>query len=200
MSVRSLTSERDSLFDQLQLRQAELESSQSHLETQQSSASELQFRLREAEDRYGLAVEELAETRRELEFQSFQPPPPPAKGADSSSLAASMETKYEAKLEEFRLRVAELDKDRIAIESALNSTIAAKTQEIEELKSRIELSAFTTGKCESELASMRRTIEDLNQEIAISRTQVANVHATEQKVNDLEVRPLPTTLLGVGLH
>jgi len=58
-SIRSLSTEKDSLFDQLQMRQAEVESSQSLLEVLQSQNTELQYQVREKDSRVALLSEEL---------------------------------------------------------------------------------------------------------------------------------------------
>ena len=87
-SVRSLNNERDNLFDQLQLRQAELESSQSRLESLDSSQSELQFQLREATERNAILSEELTDVHRELEYRESRPS---ISNEDSSKLRAALE-------------------------------------------------------------------------------------------------------------
>ena len=65
--VRSLEGEKDEFFDQLQLRQAELESSRSRLESLEGQTTEFQYQLREANDRIALLTEELSDARREQE-------------------------------------------------------------------------------------------------------------------------------------
>ncbi|KLO20203.1 hypothetical protein SCHPADRAFT_34879 [Schizopora paradoxa] len=182
-SVRSLTAERDSLFDQLQLRQAELESSQSHLETQQSNTSELQFQLREAEERAALATEELADVRRELEYLSLQPP---TSKDQSMERVASVEATYEARLNELRTRMSDIERERNETEIALNRSLAAKTQEIDSMRAALESSTANKDKTEEELTQMRRTIEELKHQAAVSQAQLADVQNTEQRVRDLE--------------
>lgn len=184
-SVRSLTSERDSLFDQLQLRQAELESSQSHLETQQSNTSELQFQLREAEERAALATEELADVRRELEYLSLQPP---TSKDQSEERVASVEATYEARLKELRTRMSDIERERNETEIALNRSLVAKTQEIESMRAVLETSSATKDKTEDELMELRRTIEELRQQAAVNQAQLADVQNSEQRVRDLEVQ------------
>lgn len=184
-SVRSLTSERDSLFDQLQLRQAELESSQSHLETQQSNTSELQFQLREAEERAALATEELADVRRELEYLSLQPP---SSKDQSEERVASVEATYEARLKELRTRMSDIERERNETEIALNRSLVAKTQEIESMRAVLETSSATKDKTEDELMELQRTIEELRQQAAVNQAQLADVQNSEQRVRDLEVQ------------
>ena len=59
-SLRTLKKERDDLFEQSQLRQAELESSQSHIEALENEVSDLRHQVREANDRILSVNEELS--------------------------------------------------------------------------------------------------------------------------------------------
>ncbi|KAF9650502.1 hypothetical protein BDM02DRAFT_1385736 [Thelephora ganbajun] len=67
----NLTREKDRLFDQLEMRQAELESSNTHLETLQSRTTEYQYQIREFSDRVALLEAKyearLSELRGQLE-------------------------------------------------------------------------------------------------------------------------------------
>ena len=124
-SVRSLSSERDSLFDQLQLRQAEVESAQSHLESIQSRTAELEFQLRETTERNALFLEELADAQRELEYKSMVPA---TSKPDNSRANAELEAKYESRIAELTTRLAGVEKDRNDTEAALSRTLQQKTQ------------------------------------------------------------------------
>ena len=89
----NLTREKDRLFDQLEMRQAELESSNTHMETLQSQTTEYQYQIRELSDRVALLEGELTDAigrqilRKELEcpprklLASSLPPKPSTKRA-----------------------------------------------------------------------------------------------------------------------
>ena len=74
-TVKMLSTEKDELFDQVQLRQAETESSQSHLESLQGQNTELQYQLREASDRIALLQDEFTDVRREHDMKVQSPGP-----------------------------------------------------------------------------------------------------------------------------
>ncbi|EJD03875.1 uncharacterized protein FOMMEDRAFT_121185 [Fomitiporia mediterranea MF3/22] len=184
-SVRSLNSERDSLFDQLQMRQAEVESSQSALESLQSSTSELQFQLRELTERNSLLAEELADAQRELEYR-LQKPAAPAN--DDVRLRAVSEAKYEARINELTARLTEVERDRNDTEVALSRSLQQKTQEIEALKKSIDTSSQTKGVTEEEMMKLRREIEALQHETSVYKEQLVELDRQKDRVNELEAR------------
>ncbi|KAG9106240.1 hypothetical protein FRC07_008896, partial [Ceratobasidium sp. 392] len=90
-TISSLTNERDSLFEQSQTRQAEAESARSHLQTVQNQVSELQYQVREAEDRNSLLVDELDELRNGSRLSMHSPTPSP----EVARLLSEAEGKFE---------------------------------------------------------------------------------------------------------
>jgi chromosome segregation ATPase len=63
-NVRVLGREKDDLFEEVQLRNGEVESARVQLDVLQSQVEEMRFRLRESEERMGVLQEELAEAPR----------------------------------------------------------------------------------------------------------------------------------------
>ncbi|KAH8120436.1 hypothetical protein DFH11DRAFT_1560033 [Phellopilus nigrolimitatus] len=184
-SVRSLNSERDSLFDQLQMRQAELESSQSMLESLQSGTSELQFQLRESTERSALLVEELADARRELEYRDLRPS---VSADDSAHARAALEAKYETKIGELSARLNEIEKDRNETEIALSRNLQQKTQEIEMLRKLADNSAQSKGISEEEVLSLKQEIDGLQHQLATCKEQLSDLDRQKDRVNELEAR------------
>lgn len=183
-STRSLSAERDSLFDQLQLRQAELESSQSRLESVESSMSELQFQLREAQERSGLLAEELSDARRELEYRSIQPS---VNHEVAQRSTADLEARYEERYDELKRRLSEVELERNETEAALNRSLQSKAQEIDSLKKLVDRSTVTKDRSEDEVASLRQAVEELKQQANLYESQLADLKVAEGKVRDLEV-------------
>lgn len=183
-SVRSLNTERDSLFDQLQLRQAELESSQSHLETLQSNTSELQYQLKEAIDRSALLIEELADARRELEYRELKPVASPN---DASAIRAAIEAKYETKISELSSRLTEVERDRNEMEGALSRSLQQKSQEIDALRKQIDASTLSKGYSDDEMLKSKQEIESLQHQLSVYKEELATLDLERNKVNELEV-------------
>src|SRR5260221_11854998 len=78
-SNQSLSAEKDNLFDQLQIRQAEVEFAQSLLEVLQSQNTELQYQIREKDGRISILNKELSDSRQKRRFGSSDPPTSPKK-------------------------------------------------------------------------------------------------------------------------
>ncbi|KIJ38525.1 hypothetical protein M422DRAFT_50052 [Sphaerobolus stellatus SS14] len=132
-TTKALSEEKDSMFDQLQMRQAELESSQSHLESVEARSSELQYQLREAESRVEILTEELNELR--------------IKGVDSSNHASAEELariisetegKYELRIAELRQRMRSLEKERQEAEEEWSRNLHGRSQELERLRGLLD--------------------------------------------------------------
>lgn len=183
-SVRSLNNERDNLFDQLQLRQAELESSQSRLESLDSSQSELQFQLREATERNAILSEELTDVRRELEYRESRPS---ISNEDSSKLRAALEAKYESRLSDLNAQLALAEKERNEIESALSRSLQQKTQENEELRKAISSAAQTKGIDEDEVNKLKLDIENLSRQVTSYKEQLKEMSRQQERISELEV-------------
>lgn len=143
--VKNLTQEKDSLFDQMQLRQAELESSQSHLENVQNQNNELQYQLREANDRIALLESEETAYNRATPSPhlrshdsgtSVNHPPSPSHEApvELARLLSEAESKYEARLSDLRSKIRSLEKERNESEEEWARNLAERGKEIERLK------------------------------------------------------------------
>ncbi|KAI5123779.1 hypothetical protein M0805_000368 [Coniferiporia weirii] len=189
-SVHSLHSERDSLFDQLQMRQAEVESSQSLLESLQSSTSELQFQLREAVDRSGLLSEELADARRELEYRDLRPT---VSADDSTSIRAVLEAKYEATINELSARLAEADRDRNETEAALSRNLLQKTQEMEVLRRLADTSVQSKDVTEGKIQRLEQEAEELRHQTSVYKEQLSDLSLQKDRVDELEAQLLRQT-------
>lgn len=182
--MRSLDSERNSLFDQLQMRQAELESSQSHLESLQSSTSELQFQLRESTERSVLLLEELADARRDLEYRELRPS---VSAEDSARIRAAIEAKYESKIKELVSRLSDVEKERSETEAALSRNLQQKTQELESLRKLADTSAQSRGITDEEVVNLKQEIIDLQRLASSLKQQVVELDLQKQKGKELEV-------------
>lgn len=165
------------------MRQAEVESSQSHLETLQSSTSELQYQLKEAEERSALLVEELADARRELEYRDLKPV---VSSNDATAIRAAIETKYESKISELSSRLAEVEKDRNEMEAALSRSLQQKSQEIDLLRKQIDSSTQSKGYTEEEMLKSKQEIETLQHQVLAYKEELSNLERERSKVNELE--------------
>ncbi|KAG6334299.1 hypothetical protein ID866_4796 [Astraeus odoratus] len=178
-SVNRLSGENKSLFDELQLRQAELESSQLHSETLQSQCTELQFQLRETQERAALLVDELGDLRSEQEVR--------LQGSGSSTeevsqLISSVETKYETRLAELRKTLATIEKDRTESEANWSSKLLNKTKEVEELRRLLQTSTLSREQEEDVIGSLKTVIEKLKGEVQLRQTHLSEVQSVVDKI------------------
>ncbi|KAF8585573.1 hypothetical protein K439DRAFT_1409943 [Ramaria rubella] len=133
-AMRTLSQEKDDIFDQLQLRQAELESSQSHLESVEAQTTELQYQLREAHDRVEILMEELTEAKGIIaNGQSL--------GSSTEELArilAETEGKYEARISDLRSKMRASEKERQEAEDEWSKNLQERSRELERLRGLID--------------------------------------------------------------
>lgn len=165
------------------MRQAEVESLQSHVESLQSGTSELQFQLRQATERIALLSDELSEARREEEYREHKS----RNAAEESSRVRSLEARYETKINQLTTQVSLLEKERDAVESDLSRVIQQRTQEIDVLKRRIEDSALSSGETQNEVAGLKAEVAQLKQQISSYKSQFSLLEEQKDRTSELEV-------------
>ncbi|CDO76644.1 hypothetical protein BN946_scf184868.g58 [Trametes cinnabarina] len=183
-TVRTLSREKDELFDQLQMRQAELESSQSALELLQGQTTELQFQLREANDRIALLQEEFSDVRHE-QHMNVQSPGPSAD--DVARLLAAAESKYESKLGDLRRRLADAERERDESEARWSKRFAERAKEVEELKAQVASSQKSKEEESEGVHALHAEIDSLKADIRSYQRQIAALHTQLEKAAEVEV-------------
>jgi len=178
-----VTRDKNAFFEQLQLRQAELESSQAHADTMQHQNTELEFQLREANDRLALVKEEYAELQREAETQSREPT---VSSEEIARMVSATEVKYEARLAEMKRNVSVLEKERHESEVDWSKKLKEKVRELEDLK-RVLGSATRMRESEDNLVANLKTELDAAQEANSSlRREVAELTLLKGQIEELE--------------
>jgi chromosome segregation ATPase len=134
-SIQSLSAEKDNLFDQLQMRQAEVESAQSMLEVLQGQNTELRYQVREKDDRIALLNEELNDSRQGQHFGASDPSTSPEEVA---KLLTAAESRHEAKLSVLKQKLASMEAERVDVEAEWERKVQAKVQEAQRWKSMVD--------------------------------------------------------------
>jgi len=134
-SIQSLSTEKDNLFDQLQIRQAEGESAQSLLEDLQSQNTELQYQVREKDGRIAQLNGELSDFRQEQHFRVSDSSTSPEEVA---KLLATAESRHEAKLTALKQKLASIEAERVEVEVEWRRKVEAKQQEAQRWKSMVD--------------------------------------------------------------
>lgn len=175
-------------FDQLQLRQAEAESAQSHLESLQSQNTELQYQLRETNDRYTLLKDELAEVQREQESRSREPL---TSASEVARLLSAAEAKYESKISDLKRNLRALEKERSDGEAEWSRKLRDKAREIDLLKKELGSATSTREHGEEAVAELKAEIDRLKEESRLLSDQLSQLRLSNSKVRDIEVRDFP---------
>ncbi|KAJ3546976.1 hypothetical protein NM688_g5452 [Phlebia brevispora] len=182
-TVQTLTTEKAELFDQLQMRQAELESSQSHLESLQSQYVEAQYQLREATDRIGLLNEELTESRR---YQATKPQDRGPSAEEVTRLLSAAEAKYESRIADLRRQLTAVESERVEGEAEFSKKLQEKVKEIEQLKTVVNASAKDQQEEKNVVVSLRTEIITLKEQAQAYEQAIEELRAEVGKVTEVE--------------
>jgi hypothetical protein len=180
-SVNNLSKENRTFFEQLQIRQAELESSQHHVGTLQSQNTELQFQLREARDRVTLLAEEISDLRGEQDMR------PQGPGVTQEEIISTMEAKYEAKLAEIKRNLVLVEKERTESEADWSRKLCEKSKETDELKMILQSSAKLREEKESTTGVLKGEIEKLTAEVQNHQRHASELQLQVDRMKDAEV-------------
>jgi chromosome segregation ATPase len=131
--VQSLYKEKSDLFDELQMRTAELESSQTRLEQSLSQCNELQFQLRNSSESIASLHEEVTELRHHR-----RPDDGHSATEDITRLLLETEGRYEARLSDARTKIRLLEKERSQAEEEWTRGSNEKTLTLGNLRRDLE--------------------------------------------------------------
>jgi chromosome segregation ATPase len=169
----------------LQLRQAELESSQSHAESLQSQNTELQYQLRESKNLLALLNEELAEARRDQESKMRENA---TSVQDVARLLSAAEAKHEARIAEFKTNLSIMERERNDGEAEWSRKLREKTRELENVKTLVESTSKTGLQNEEVVTELKEEVERLGAEIQLRLKEIAALQSQIEQGKDAEVR------------
>jgi chromosome segregation ATPase len=122
--------ERDDLFEESQLRQAELESSRSHQEELSARVRELEIEAREAHERALALADELETGQRDWTGRQTEQ-------GEARRLLEEAERRHEQKVSQLEARAAELEKERAEAEEEMGRNLQERLKEVERLRAEI---------------------------------------------------------------
>lgn len=129
-TVREMKTGRDALFDQLQLKTAEVESSTSHQESLEEKTGELQYELKEARDRSAALVDELEEVRRAQRDVTRD-------DTNTRRLLLEAEARHDTKVRDLEVRAKGLEKERQETEEEMGRNLQDRLREVERMRQEI---------------------------------------------------------------
>lgn len=186
-SVQSLSAERDSLFDQLQIRQAEGESAQSLLEVLQSQNTELQYQVRENDSRIAQLNEELSDFRQEQHSRVSDPSTSPEEVA---KLLATAESRHEAKLTALKQRLASMEAERVEVEAEWRRKVEAKQQEAQRWKSMVDTASQNRQEDDDHTQELQKEVERLRLATRTHEYDVSQLRQQIERLSSEEVGPI----------
>jgi chromosome segregation ATPase len=176
--------DKNTFFEQLQLRQAELESAQAHADTLQHQNTELEFQLRETNDRLALVREEYAELQREAESRSREPT---VSAEEIARMVSTTEAKYEARLTEMKRKVSVLEKERHESEADWSRKLKEKVGELDDLKSMLGSATRMRESEENTVASLKTGLESALDTNKSLRREIAELTLLKGQIEELQV-------------
>lgn len=194
-TLKFITEERDGLFDQLQLRQAELESTRSHLESLENQVNELNHLLRESNDRAATVADELTNAQRGIvDASRLLPAPLNQRDTAAMQAAAEVERKYENKVADLRARMATLERERTESEEEWSRNLAQRSREVERLRGELTVrdglqsaQVDQSARANAEKATLENDLQySKNEKLALAR-EMALVKASLEQVKESEV-------------
>ena len=173
------------MFDQLQIRQAEGESAQSLLEVLQSQNTELQYQVREKDDRIAQLNEELSDFRQEQHSRVSDPSTSPEEVA---KLLATAESRHEAKLTALKQRLASMEAERVEVEAEWRRKVEAKQQEAQRWKSMVDTASQDRQEDEDHTEELQREVERLRLATRTHEYDVSQLVRQIERLSSEEVR------------
>lgn len=178
--MENLTREKNEIFDQLQLRQAEYDSIQLHAESLEMSNNELHHQLRSEQEKAFLLSEELSDTQREQDYETRT-------SQVSSDDVAQIRTKYETQLSEVQARLTAIEAERNETETTLNHALQQKHKECEELRKIVDSSAHSKNSSQETIASLKQELSRANNQLLEYRKQANEFMKQSKVIEELEV-------------
>ncbi|KAJ3844876.1 hypothetical protein F5878DRAFT_21405 [Lentinula raphanica] len=187
-SLNAVVRDKNSFFERVQISQAELESSQVHLESLQSQNAELQHQLREQGDRIAILTEELSEARREHDLPSsnFSKDSTLTSSEDTARLLTSVEVKYEAKLTELKRVLNNMEKERNESDAEWSRKLREKNKELERLGSLLGTATQSKAQDDGVVENLKLEITTLQQQITAGRTEVSELRTQIAQLKENE--------------
>ncbi|KAJ6604727.1 hypothetical protein DFH09DRAFT_1257444 [Mycena vulgaris] len=164
LTLTSLTNDKNAFFDQLQLRQAELESAQSHL---------------------GLIAEPKHRTpsRREQDSRSREPT---SSAEDVARLLSAAEAKYESKLADLKKNLSVVEKERNESEAQWSRKLRDKVRENDDLKQVLGSATKSRELDEEVVVKLKDKIKHLEEEVRLREVEAAELRAQSATLEDVE--------------
>ncbi|BGP29884.1 hypothetical protein JCM10296v2_001633 [Rhodotorula toruloides] len=177
MTVRELTTARDLVFDQLQLRQAEIESSETNQEALKTRAAELEYELSETKDRIAAMQDELDSVRRHRQDSARDE-------GTTRRLLEEAEARHAIKVRDLETRAAQLEKDRRETEDEMGRNLQERLKEVERLRAALAQKDVDFAESVQNRQKREKEIEEAQKAKADLEARLKKVEAALDRVRD----------------
>lgn len=150
----------------------------------QSQNTELQFQLRESEDRIAVLEEGLVEARRDQDSSARVPT---TSAEEVARLLSAAEAKQASKIAELKRNLAAVEKERNEGEADWSRKLREKTRENDEMKRVLQSSDKTRDENEEAFGGLKAEIERLKEEATSYQRQLSGLQTQADKVKEIEV-------------
>jgi chromosome segregation ATPase len=194
-TVKELNAARDSVFDQLQLRQAEVESSSSHQDALKTKTAELEYELAETKDRLAALQDEVDDLRRHRNDASRDE-------GNTRRLLAEAEARHVAKVRDLEALSKQLQKDRRETEDEMGRNLQERLKEVERLRAALAKKDVDYAESVQNSQKREKRIEEAEKARSELEKRLKSVEGALETVRDeattaqqAEVRSLPLPCL-----
>ncbi|GAA5970627.1 hypothetical protein JCM8115_000840 [Rhodotorula mucilaginosa] len=185
-TVRELSTARDTTFEQLQQRQAEVEANASQQEALKTRAAELEYEASEARDRVTALQEELEELRRRRVDAVRDE-------STTRRLLEEAEERHSARMRDLEARARQLEKDRRETEDEMGRNLQDRLREVERLRAALAKkdvdyaeSVQNTQKREKEIEAAQKARFDLEKRLKAVETSLENLREEAARAQQAE--------------
>lgn len=194
-TVRELGAVRDGLFDQMQLRTAEAESSSANQQSLQGQTGELQYELQEARDRAAALLEEVEELRKARRDVARE-------DNNTRRLLAEAEQRHEHKVRDLLARARQVEKERLEAEDEGGRQLAERLKEVERMRDAITqkdrdyaTSVQSSRESEARIAQAEKRAALVEKELKEVKGLLASVKEDQAEAVQTEVSGNSTRIL-----
>ena len=147
--------------------------------------TELEYQLRESNDRLALLREEYSELQREAETRSREP----VTSADEMArMVSAVEAKYEARLTEMKRNISVLEKERHDSETDWSKKLREKVKELEDLKRLLGSATSLRENEETMVASLKAELGTVQKTNLSLQREVEELPILKERIQELQVR------------
>ncbi|CAG8516642.1 3760_t:CDS:2, partial [Scutellospora calospora] len=190
--IEKLTTEKEGLFDQLQIKQAEFDSSQSLLETLQHGSKEMTRQLKETEERSQALEEETTSLKKRLKEIKRENETLKTKVEDLTGVTEKLEVikkqieDYKQGKEKAELELIEIKRTSDVQKQDMIGQLTAREQEKSKLMTAFQEKEELLKLAQDENDSLKKLVQELDEKMNALTAKMANADEKSVKYRELE--------------